>query len=156
MEWSHCLAGLIDDSRIDGCAALDSNGAFLFGHGQLANESAVPSRRVLGYFNLKAFDSSISQYGAATSAATVTVSEGDGEKLRKDDESTSLGFEYLGMRLIPIFHSLKSVYATSKYRRVTLIICRVPFGFVLGTSRRPNTPQDAASAVESFVDSFRA
>merc|ERR1712216_552916 len=64
-------------------------------------------------------------------------------------------FRCMDKALVPFSHTGLSAYATSKYRRDIVCICRAPFGFIVTAGQRPHTAQMVTMETERVMDTFR-
>jgi hypothetical protein len=61
----------------------------------------------------------------------------------------------MGRLLVPFAYTGLSLYATTKFKRESVCVCRAPFGYVVTSAKRPQTPQQLISDTETAMDRFR-
>ena len=59
------------------------------------------------------------------------------------------------LSFIPFHCTLHSIYATSRFRREGLIVCRLPVGFIVVSCSKPHRIETIIASVERFCDALR-
>mmetsp|Transcript_39283 Transcript_39283/g.77266 ORF Transcript_39283/g.77266 Transcript_39283/m.77266 type:complete len:138 (-) Transcript_39283:69-482(-) len=133
-EWQACMQALLSNPKVSGCAVMSTTGDVVFGAGALSNAADLPDTELV----LNFFQHQESEMGSEIS------------EHRKMD-----AFQVLGLQLVPFYQSKTSVFATSKYKRHTLVINKLPFGYLLSLSQKPHLPSAAITDIEKIAETFR-
>lgn len=161
-EYAPALKPLIDNPSVGGCALLSVDGEFVFGSGLLQAAASVPSPiTVRRCFHSKARAAANQSAGGSGGGWGSSGAHPDGSLASSKqgvgrDGPCMDAFTSMGTRLVPFAHTGLSLYATSKYKRVCVCICRVPFGFVVTAGERPQTPQVVIAESERVLARLRA
>lgn len=67
-----------------------------------------------------------------------------------------LSFVCLGLHFVIFSQSSTTICATTEYKRCGLIVCRVPFGFLLAHFRKPHFAQTVLPRLEPAVQRLRS
>lgn len=167
IRWSGaCTADLFALSELAGVAILDAQGAVAAATGRLAQRGALAAdfcAQASGFF--------APLYAAALAPPTLVPDEAGESKAASQpprfplpgelpvsqfprDAATSLAA--CGAVFIPFSCTSVSVFATSRYRRQSLAVCRVPFGLLVALGELPTPPQRFFAAVDALCAKLRS
>lgn len=141
-EWEGCLRELVESPAVSGIAVVPARrGARAsYASGHLADGEGgegVP-------------EETVARLDAAFGA--LAAGEGEREALREVPALECCA----GRRFVPLRLSFTSLYATSQYRRASLAVARLPFGYLLAVCNRPHRLEALVPLLERVADRFRS